>query len=85
MKKWWKPLLAIPVVAIVSALITVISFTKEVNAFYNDPSHVGFAIPVFSFFLAFALFVVTIIVTVISLSIARKRKKTQKQEELNNM
>lgn len=70
-----KALLIIPVQAIVSIILVFMCGSYEVNSFYNDPNHFGFAIPMLSFILAAILFVLFIIVTLILILLTRTKRR----------
>jgi len=67
-----KLLLVIPVQIIISVVVLYFSYTSEINAFYADPSNVGFCFPIVSFVLSFILIIFTILVIIIILLLTRK-------------
>lgn len=73
--KWWRSFVTIVVTYLVSGALFVLSLTIETNKFYNNPDHIGFAIPVFSLLLLVVLFLICVTVTVVSLVKAVKRYK----------
>ena len=50
----------------------------EVMKFYNDPNHIGFAIPAGAFLLAAAAFVITFVLLIICIIVAVRRAKRNK-------
>lgn len=68
------------IMAIISSIIVTLYGRKEINDFYNDPNHIGFAIPARTFALALLLFVATAIALIVAFIIFRKRRKQNKAE-----
>ena len=68
------PLIPISFTAILSLLIVVPMFQAEVSSFYNDPNHIGFAIPIVSLTVGFVLFVICAAVALISIIRYTKNK-----------
>ena len=66
------------IMAIISSIIVILYGRKEINDFYNDPNHIGFAIPARTFALALLLFVATAIALIVAFIIFRKRRKQNK-------
>ena len=65
----------------VSIVIVFLYGRKEINDFYSDPSHIGFAIPASTFAIAFILFLITIVLLVICIIAAVVRSKKNRQIE----
>ena len=62
-----------------SVIVVFLCGRKEINAFYNDPSHIGFAIPVSTFAIAFMLFLLTVVLLLVCIFAAFIRSKKNKQ------
>lgn len=67
------PLLPVSISLVLSIMIVFGSGSYEVMNFYNNPDHIGFAIPAGTFLLAGILFIVNIVIAVVSTA-AYKRK-----------
>ena len=68
------PLIPISFTVILSLFIVVPMFQAEVSSFYNDPNHIGFAIPIVSLTVGFVLFVICAAVALISIIRYTKNK-----------
>lgn len=66
----------VPVIVslIVSAAALYFCGKYEIESFYTDPQHVGFAVPIVTFFLAVILLVVNLIVIFITHKVNKKRR-----------
>lgn len=51
----------------------------EINSFYNDPEHIGFAVPIVTFLLAGFFFLLTLILLIVCIVRAVNRSKKQKE------
>lgn len=74
-KKVWHCFIPLFIEIPISFLIVILYGTHEINSFYADPNHIGFAIPAGAFFLAFIFFCITIVLLIICLIAAHIRRK----------
>jgi len=60
--------------AIISIILIIVSFNNEINNFYQDVNHIGFPIPITSFFIIIVLTIINIIVLIICFITAKRRR-----------
>ena len=66
-RKKTHPIIPILISYGVSLLILYFVGSNEINSFYNDPTHIGFAVPVVTFMVAIVLFIICFIIAVFSI------------------
>lgn len=74
-KPVWRCFIPLIVQIVLSAVLVVIVGTNEINAFYNNPDHIGFAIPIGTFMLAGILLILAVVTLIITIIAAGRRSK----------
>lgn len=72
-KPVWRCFIPLMIEIPVASFLVWLCGHNEINSFYNDPEHIGFAVPVATFFLAFIFLIITIALAVVCIIIASKR------------
>ena len=74
-KPAWRCFIPLIIQIPVSLIIVFVSGYFEISNFYNDPNHIGFAIPAVTFLLAAVCLLITIILAIFCTIGARRRRK----------
>ena len=78
-KKVWHCFIPLFIEIPIAFLIVVLYGMHEINSFYANPDHIGFAIPAVTFLLAFIFLCITVVLLIICLIAAHiRRKRNQK-------
>lgn len=75
----WYYLIPVVIQIIISVIVVFIVGNIEINQFYANPDHVGFAIPIITFLIAALMALVTLIVIVVCIILAAKQSKSIRQ------
>lgn len=72
-KPVWMCFLPLIIQLAVSVVLLIVCGSSEINAFYNKPDHIGFAVPIVTFMLFGILLILAVITLVITLIVVKKR------------
>ena len=75
-KELWRCFIPLLIEIPAAVLIVCLCGYYEISSFYERPDHIGFAIPIGTFFVALSLLAVTVILAVICMVRAYKRRQS---------